>query len=337
MTVIEVRGRGGQLLERLRLRDGPIRIGRALDNDVVLDDPHACPQHARLSPTPEGWRFEDLDSLNGLRHEGRRARDGLLRSGDELRIGHLHVRVFAEDHVVEPTVRLGGAESRLAALGRPQIWVGLLALALVLVALDQYWSTTEEFDPLSLATPLATEVALFVTIAAFWALLGRILRHQACFSIHMAIWIGVSLASQATGFLEGVLAYNLSAPGFETALDALTSTALLALMAWCSLTVATTLTGGRRAGAALAVAGSLLGLGLLAEMEFDRGFNPHPEYSGRVEGPRLLLRSPEADALLFEALPELFDEADARRDEEAEEEREADEANVAEAAQPSSR
>ena len=54
--IVEVlrHGRGGEVRERLRLTDVPVTIGRALDNALVLDDPHVDAHHARLVRDADG-------------------------------------------------------------------------------------------------------------------------------------------------------------------------------------------------------------------------------------------------------------------------------------------
>ena len=51
MTVVEVRGRGGQLLERFRSGKCEIHIGRAFDNDIIVEDRYIYPHHLRIRST----------------------------------------------------------------------------------------------------------------------------------------------------------------------------------------------------------------------------------------------------------------------------------------------
>ena len=87
MTVIEVRGRDGQLIERVRSAATPIRVGRAFDNDLVLDDPRVSRRHALLRRVDDGFRVEDLGSTNGVFLNGVRVVRADLADGDRLQIG----------------------------------------------------------------------------------------------------------------------------------------------------------------------------------------------------------------------------------------------------------
>jgi hypothetical protein len=74
---------------------GPLSLGRALDNDVIVDDRTVSRHHARLVPRGTHWMFEDLGSLHGSFVNGHRITASLLRPGDQLRLGSLVVRLEA--------------------------------------------------------------------------------------------------------------------------------------------------------------------------------------------------------------------------------------------------
>ena len=64
-------------------------IGRAPDNDVVLDHPTVSNHHARLSWKSGALFVEDLSSVNGTYVDGERVQVAKTRPGAELRIGEL--------------------------------------------------------------------------------------------------------------------------------------------------------------------------------------------------------------------------------------------------------
>jgi ABC-type multidrug transport system ATPase subunit len=63
------------------------RIGRAPDNDIVLDDLQVSRYHADLLLTPAGLRLVDLGTRNGTFVNGQRIPEAGLRSGDLLSFG----------------------------------------------------------------------------------------------------------------------------------------------------------------------------------------------------------------------------------------------------------
>ncbi len=77
--------------------DGPaLTIGRALDNDVVLDDRRVSRHHARLQARRGMLVLTDLDSANGSRVNGVAVSEVALGAGDRIEIG---VTVFVIEAV----------------------------------------------------------------------------------------------------------------------------------------------------------------------------------------------------------------------------------------------
>ncbi|MEQ1857185.1 MAG: FHA domain-containing protein, partial [Longimicrobiales bacterium] len=99
--IVEVRDLRGRLVTRHPVVGSQIRVGRAFDNDVILDDPHADAHHAVLDLNLAGRsvRVSDLGSLNGTRLGRRPA----TAEGDEwpfgapIEIGRTTITFFAAD------------------------------------------------------------------------------------------------------------------------------------------------------------------------------------------------------------------------------------------------
>lgn len=75
-------------------------LGRALTADIVLEDPEVAMRHAVIRWNGARWQIEDLGSasgtfVNGVRLAPQRAVE--LRSGDEMRMGNVVMRLDIED------------------------------------------------------------------------------------------------------------------------------------------------------------------------------------------------------------------------------------------------
>jgi Ca-activated chloride channel homolog len=88
---------GGRLY---RLRSGSrVRIGRAPDNDIVIDDPTVSGTHAELRDEAGHWVVTDLGSTNGtyVSYSGagaeRRVAVNALRDGSTVRFGEVRLRL----------------------------------------------------------------------------------------------------------------------------------------------------------------------------------------------------------------------------------------------------
>jgi pSer/pThr/pTyr-binding forkhead associated (FHA) protein len=66
-----------------------IRIGRALSNDIVIDDPTVSAQHALMTKSPGGCRLKDVGSTNGTQINGISITDAELKDGAEIRFGYV--------------------------------------------------------------------------------------------------------------------------------------------------------------------------------------------------------------------------------------------------------
>ncbi|MGV9414258.1 BTAD domain-containing putative transcriptional regulator [Nocardia sp. NPDC003693] len=67
---------------------GGIKIGRMVDNDLILDDPKASRYHAHITPSRAGLLIKDLGSANGVYiNETAIETSVVLADGDAIRIG----------------------------------------------------------------------------------------------------------------------------------------------------------------------------------------------------------------------------------------------------------
>jgi len=92
---VSVPARGVNRMLRVRSEDGqeitvntnPVRIGRGVDNDLVLRDVRVSRHHAAIEPSPHGWIVRDLESTNGTYVNGRRVQELEIDQGTEVSLG----------------------------------------------------------------------------------------------------------------------------------------------------------------------------------------------------------------------------------------------------------
>jgi hypothetical protein len=74
--------------------DAVATLGRDVNNTVVIDDPFASTEHARLTFRGRGWYVEDVGSTNGTYLNGSRV-DGPapMGYGDEVQVGQVRMRL----------------------------------------------------------------------------------------------------------------------------------------------------------------------------------------------------------------------------------------------------
>lgn len=101
-----IRATGGVPPLRVRFLAGPQRdheilirkpittVGRALDNDIVLESGDVSRHHARFEYVDDQMRLVDLGSTNGTRLNGKPVKTDPIRPGDEVVFGTLAVRIL---------------------------------------------------------------------------------------------------------------------------------------------------------------------------------------------------------------------------------------------------
>ena len=99
---IEILSRNGEVQHRHQVADLPIQIGRAYDNDFILDDVHAAAHHAVVEATEDGkLSLRDLGSKNGLVHLGKRQIQVPIDGHSIVRLGQTSLRIRTTDFAVE--------------------------------------------------------------------------------------------------------------------------------------------------------------------------------------------------------------------------------------------
>jgi len=79
-------------VRKYSLQMDSVRIGRAADNTIVIDDPGLSAHHAVLHRRIDTFEIIDLGSTNGLEMDGRRIISRELQHGDEIKIGDVVMR-----------------------------------------------------------------------------------------------------------------------------------------------------------------------------------------------------------------------------------------------------
>ena len=209
LEVIERDGRVGRVID---LRAWPVSLGRALSNDVVLDDPFVAPEHATLA-LADGGRVQLLvgDSVNGVlvgptRH-GAGAQALLPAGGAALQLGGVRLRLRLPGETLAP-------ERPLPVVAAAS-WAGpaLAGLAVMALALANHWisldpgADTTAWLPVALGLPLA-----IAGWCGLWALASKLFQHRFDFIGHLRIVLPWLLAVELADALLQPLAASLGWP-----------------------------------------------------------------------------------------------------------------------------
>jgi adenylate cyclase len=75
------------------LRHSVVNIGRAGDNDIVLQDASVSGHHARIEQRGPQVFLVDMNSSNGTLVNGQRVQQAQLTGGETIRLGDTHLRI----------------------------------------------------------------------------------------------------------------------------------------------------------------------------------------------------------------------------------------------------
>ncbi len=214
-ALLEVLDRDGQPRQSFAVQHWPLRIGRALDNDVVLSDPHLAAHHLTIATTEHGLALTLADSRNGALLGRKRLRGGesaaLAIDGEpiDLTVGRTHLRLRLPGHAL-------AAELPIAPIGSPArraLPIMLAALALIAGTLFTTWLDT---DPEGLTRAIGSALLTGLVGAAIWctawALMSKTFTRQAHFGWHVRVFVLASLALLVVGALPALLAFAFSWP-----------------------------------------------------------------------------------------------------------------------------
>lgn len=212
--VVEQLHRDGSILARVALSNrhdslevetqaqanlATLRIGRALDNDLVLEDPHSAAHHAELQMDADGRvSLRDLGTQNGI-IAARSKRAQVVHFSENIateqiyRIGHSLIRVRNSAWPLAPE----------QTLSRRAVWpYALLTVALVILhGAWRIWLRDVNQNSPAYLYDLSGQVALFCIWSGIYALFGRLISGNERFFSHLLI--------ACIGYLSGTLILHL--------------------------------------------------------------------------------------------------------------------------------
>ena len=168
-ALLEAIDRDGHVRQVWAIRHWPARIGRALDNDVVLTDPHVAPHHCRLDRPADGpLRLETGETVNGVLVGTRRIGAGMAaellpeRDGEiELVAGRTRLRLRLAEAPLAPELPLATQTARRLRV------VPTLVLAALLVG-GVAFATYLDSDPDNFVRGLGNTLLAGLAVAALW-------------------------------------------------------------------------------------------------------------------------------------------------------------------------
>jgi hypothetical protein len=281
IAYVEILDAKGAVIERFPVESFPITVGRAYDNDIIIDDPYVCPTHVKIGPDERGRLLaRDLDSVNGLRRDAREkpVASLALDSGTQFRIGHTQLRYRKLDHPLAPT--LVDRDSRRQWLNSPYTAITAGAAIFLWLCLDEYLSTIERARLAAIVTEPLSIFAMLLFWSGLWASASRVVVSRFQFSQHVTIacvaiaaFSGLSASAEWLEFLFPFVPVLWSAGLFGSAL-------IVAGLIYGHLKFASVMRRRSRLGAALSVSAAIAGVSAISDFAARSKFSNTMEFAG---------------------------------------------------------
>ncbi|MFI4931083.1 MAG: FHA domain-containing protein [Burkholderiales bacterium] len=211
--VVDAVGHGVRLID---VHAWPLTIGRALDNHIVLPDPHVAAHHATIVPDADGQlRLSVGDSRNGVRIEHGRSplplrahEQAPLPAGARVHLGHSQLLLrLPQDPLPEELPLLLGLPAG------PRWLMPALAMVAVVWLLATRWIGSDADTKWNeyLAPVLAAGALLFLWCLV-WGLASKLFTGRFTLRPHLRLALVFGLAMQGLDLLLMVLAFSLDWP-----------------------------------------------------------------------------------------------------------------------------
>lgn len=204
---VEILARNGEVKQRQRVTELPIRLGRAYDNDFILDDPHTAAHHAIVEASAYGeLQIRDLGSKNGVIHKGRRYVTMRLDGEHVVRLGHTNLRIRANSFPVADEV----ADTTLHAWeGAYPATIGLAVITL-LSASNTWLFDINKLQTIHYLLEILSLLGAALAWSGLWALANRLFAGHVRFGRHIFILACGLTALQCWEAGSSTLAYAFS-------------------------------------------------------------------------------------------------------------------------------
>lgn len=296
MIVLEVLDRSGRVRERSRLNSFPVRLGRAYDNDIILDDECVSPYHLRIERNDQGVLCAtDLQSENGLYQiPSLRRVDALaLESDNQLLVGNTHIRLRRSDFAVAPTVLAN--RRRASALNQLASWRVLLPLLVAvasLILLEKYSLTFQKIKYQEMVLDTLSPMLGLMAWAGIWAFVGRILGHRAAWLAHANMVMLAMLALFGLDYFTAYYSFAFSADTSASLIESLALTLIGGSLLFGHLHFATQLRRKTVAWTSGLLAVGVLGIALFSSHVRNSEFSSNLDFPGTLLPPANIVGQP---------------------------------------------
>lgn len=309
--IIEQLSRNNKVTRYSKVSGDKISIGRAYNNDIVLQEEHVNPYHAEIDIYHQDGVIvlTDLNSTNGIKAEnnGRINRTTRVTSGDVFTLGKAQIRILRADHQVAPAKELSVLDDITGQLN--QWYFALLALVL-------FWSTLmansffTRYDTI-IWSKEAAKSSLFALILVIVpigvAISARFFKKEVRFFASLVFSFSVFILFQFSAVVTEWLSFNWPNSGFTSVVMGAVELLLLVSLFWGLFYLASNMSMKKITLVSVAFVASISGLLFYSKQQHD--IELYPQNTVVVLPNRLLLVEAEPISQQQKLHKTLFEQA----------------------------
>jgi hypothetical protein len=311
--IIEEISRGNKLQQRHQLNKGRIKIGRDYSNDIILTDPHICPQHIEISYEEGQWVITDNNTVNGTFLENTKhktADQHKVQNGDIISLGKSLLRIVFHDHDVAPTVPFSAFENLINLLRSPLALALSLAVFIAIAGGEVYLNNPIESNFSQLLVSAIGMCLLFAMWPSGVALVSHLTKHDARIMAQLGVSFAIFNLMWISDFFENVIAFNTESNSIMVMLITVITIILAFTLFWLNSYIGFHMTAKRRIITALSLTVLLFGGSYLVTYSNKPEFNPHPNYNSTIMAPNFLIAPSNSIDRFIEESNQLFIDAE---------------------------
>jgi hypothetical protein len=292
--IIEEITRNHKLLHRHRLNQNSITIGRDYHNDIILADPHICPQHLSLDYTQGTWRVNDNNSINGTVLENtdakkQKAHQQEINDGNVIILGKSQLRIIFKDHRVTDTIAFSPFESLIDFIRNPIAVFISITLIMLIAANITYLNQPTEINISQLFVGAFSKSLLLALWPAGVALVSHLTKHDPRILAQLGISFTFFILMWLSDLLEEIIAFNSASNSLLGIFITLLTIGLTFSLFWLNSYIGFHVSTKRRIAIALSITTLLFGGTYILQYSQKAEFNPHPRYNATIMAPSYLI------------------------------------------------
>jgi hypothetical protein len=315
--IIEEITRAHKLIARHKFSQNTVNIGRGYSNDIIMADPHICPQHLSLKFDGEHWLINDENTVNGSFYEDEFSKtkspvnQHMVHSGQVFMLGKSLVRVIFPDHPVAESISFSPFENIINFTRQPVF----LTLSILLFATIAGWlfnlHNPVEVSFTQLLVPAVGMTLMFTLWPAGVALVSHLTKHDARFWGQLGICFVFFNLMWLSDFIENLVSFNFSSQSILGMFVTLLPIALAFCLFWLNCYVGFHMTDQRRTVIAACLTILLFGGSFLIQLSKKPEFSIRPDFNTTLMAPSYLFTGSNNVQGFIESSKSLFTKAQA--------------------------